>query len=135
MADMNDKKTLVDEGSDFRGNLTSKCAVIVRGSVDGELNAPSLKVSENGSVSGKVKVGELVSEGHIAGEFDAEVIRLSGRVKDGAILRARTLEVVASQDEKMRVTFGDAVLEIGDIAPPEKDSAPNLAARRGKNRE
>jgi len=134
MADMNDKKTLVDEGSEFRGNLTSKCPVIVRGSVDGELNAPTLKVSESGSVSGKVKVTELHSEGNIAGEFDADIVRLSGRVKDGAIIRARTLEVAPSGEDKMRVTFGDAVLEVGDIAPPEKDSTPQVANRR-KGRE
>ena len=30
MADMNEKKTLVDEGTEFRGNLTSKCPVVVR---------------------------------------------------------------------------------------------------------
>ena len=130
MADMNDKKTLVDEGSEFRGNLTSKCAVIVRGSVDGELNAPSLKVSESGSVSGKVKVGELVSEGNVAGEFDAEIVRLSGKVKDGTIIRARTLEVQPSQDDKMRVVFGDATLEVGDIAPPDKESGPSPNNRR-----
>lgn len=134
MADMNEKKTLVDEGTEFRGNLTSKCPVVVRGSVDGELNAPSLKVSDSGTVSGKVKVSELVCEGTVAGEFDAEVVRLSGRVKDGTIIRARTLEVTPSQDEKMRVVFGEATLEVGDIAAPEKESGPSPNNRR-KGRE
>jgi cytoskeletal protein CcmA (bactofilin family) len=135
MADMNDKKTLVDDGTELKGTINSKVPVVVRGSVDGELSAPSLKVSDSGSVSGKVRVAELHSEGQLAGEFDAEVVRLSGKVKDGAIIRARTLEVLAPTDNGMRVVFGDAVLEVGDIAPPEKDSSPAVAARGRKNRE
>ena len=136
MSDATDKKTLVDEGSELKGSLTSKCPVVVRGSVDGEINAPSLRVSESGSVSGKVRVTELVSEGQLAGEYDAEVVRLSGRLKDATIIRARTLEVTASPsaaaggDEKMRVVFGEATLEIGDIAPPETHSVAPPGGRR-----
>lgn len=133
MTDMTDKKTLVDEGTEFRGNLTSKCPVHVRGSVDGELNAPSLKVSESGTVSGKVKVGDLVSDGHVAGELDAETVRLSGKVKDGTIIRARTLEVAPSQDDKMRVVFGEAMLEVGDIAQVDKESGPSPKGRKGRD--
>ena len=134
MADMNEKKTLVDEGTELKGTINSKCAVVVRGSVDGELAAPSLKVTDSGSVSGKVRVTELVSEGQLSGEFDAEVVRLSGKVKDATIIRARTLEVTPADGTNMRVVFGDAVLEVGDIAPPEKDSAPSPGNRR-KGRE
>jgi cytoskeletal protein CcmA (bactofilin family) len=130
MAD--DKKTLVDEGTEFRGSLSSKCPVVVRGAVDGELKAPSLRVSESGSVNGKVQVGELASEGHLAGEFDADVVKLSGVVKDGTVVRAKTLEVQNGVDDpaKMRVVFGDVTLEVGDINAAEPPPSPAAGGKR-----
>lgn len=127
MSDM-EKKTLVEEGTEFKGSLTSKCPVEVRGRIDGDLNAPSLHVSTSGSVSGKVYVGQLVSQGEIAGEFDADSIQLSGTVKDNTVIRAKTLEVRLSppSGNKMQVIFGEVALDVGD--------APRDAATGGKKK-
>lgn len=109
------KKTLVEEGTEFRGSLISKCPVVVSGKVDGEVHAPSLTVSTSGGVYGKVRVGEIHSEGEIAGEFDAETVKLSGRVNNNTIIRTKSLEVNLSSDKaKLQVSFGDCVLEVGD---------------------
>ncbi len=131
MAD-GDKKTLVDEGTEFHGTLSSKCPVIVRGAVDGELRAPSLRVSESGSVNGKVQVGELSSEGQLAGEVDAEVVKLSGVVRDSTVIRAKTLEVQNGVDDpaKMRVVFGEVTLEVGDITSSDKEPPAPGGKRR-----
>jgi len=123
MSDM-EKKTLVEEGTEFKGSLTSKCPVEVRGRIDGDLNAPSLHVSTSGAVSGKVYVGQLVSQGEIAGEFDADSIQLSGTVKDNTVIRAKTLEVrlTPPSGNKMQVIFGEVALDVGD-APRDAASA------------
>lgn len=135
---MDEKKTLVEEGTEFRGSLTSKCPVEVRGKIDGDLNAPSLHVSTSGSVSGKVHVGSLVSQGEIAGEFDADSIHLSGTVKDNTVIRAKTLEVKLAppSGNKMQVIFGEVAIDVGDAPrdaasgkkdkkkPDEKQSVP-----------
>lgn len=123
---MDEKKTLVEEGTEFRGSLTSKCPVEVRGKIDGDLNAPSLHVSPSGSVSGKVHVGALVSQGEIAGEFDADSIHLSGTVKDNTVIRAKSLEVKLAppSGNKMQVIFGEVAIDVGD--------APRDAAAGGK---
>ena len=118
------KKTLVEEGTEFKGSLTSKCPVEVRGRVDGDLAAPSLDVSPTGSVSGKVKVDRLVSQGEIAGEFDAEAVNLSGTVKDNTVIRAKTLEVKlapATEGNRLQVIFGEVALDVGDA--PSKEAA------------
>ena len=86
-----DKRTVVEEGTSFRGSLTSTRPILVRGQVDGELAAPSLTVSASGSVRGTVKVDELRSEGEIAGEFDANTVHLSGRVRDNTVVRAKSV--------------------------------------------
>ena len=114
------KKTLVEEGTEFKGSLTSRCPVEVRGRVEGDLNAPSLHVTASGAVSGKVRVGELVSDGEIAGELDADAAHLAGSVKDNTVIRAKTLEVkIAAQNgSKMQVIFGEVMLDVGD-APRE----------------
>ena len=49
------KRTLVEEGTTFKGSLTSSCPVLVKGAIEGDLTTPSLTVASSGSVSGKVK--------------------------------------------------------------------------------
>lgn len=107
-----EKTTLVEEGTELRGSVTSRCAVMVKGRIDGDVTAPRMTITSAGSVSGKVKVDELTSEGELAGECDADHVRLSGTVKDGTVLRAKTLEVRAGGEGG--VVFGECTLEIGD---------------------
>lgn len=107
--------TVVEEGTEFRGSMTSTCAVIVKGKVSGELDTPALTVTPSGQVSGKVKVGTLASQGEISGEFEADHAHLSGRVNDATVIRAKTLDVKLTSEGQMTVTFGnDARLEVGD---------------------
>jgi cytoskeletal protein CcmA (bactofilin family) len=129
-----DKKTLVEEGTEFRGTMTSTCPVVVRGKIEGELSTPSLTVSDSGAVHGKAKVGTLVSKGELSGEFDSDTVELSGRVKDGTVIRAKTLsvELSASATPKMQATFGEVSLEVGD--DPRAEAAPVEGGSSGKKK-
>jgi cytoskeletal protein CcmA (bactofilin family) len=114
------KKTLVEDGTQFKGSLSSKCPIEVNGHVEGDLQAPSLTVSSTGSVHGKVQVGELHSEGRLAGDFDEDTVQLSGNVSDNTVIRARSLEVkLAAPNGKMQVIFGECELDIGASATRE----------------
>ncbi|MGH7436847.1 MAG: bactofilin family protein, partial [Polyangiaceae bacterium] len=64
------KKTLVEEGTQFKGAMSSNCPIEVKGRIEGEVTAPALAVSESGAVHGRIKVGHLTSEGELAGELD-----------------------------------------------------------------
>ena len=122
--DAGGKKTLVEEGTQFKGSLSSSCPVVVRGRVEGDVSAPSLQVSATGAVHGKVKVGEMQSHGELSGEFDADTVQLSGSVKDNTIVRAKSLEVkLAPTNGKMQVVFGECTLDVGDM--PSKEAAIN----------
>jgi cytoskeletal protein CcmA (bactofilin family) len=127
---MNGRKTLVEEGTQFKGSLVSDCPIEVKGRVEGDLTAPSLTVSTSGAVHGKVKVGEMKSQGELAGEFDADVVQLSGTVKDSTVIRARSLEVkLAPASGKMQVIFGECELEVGSEQPVReqaKDKTPSV---------
>ena len=124
--DLGGKRTLVEEGTQFKGSLSSSCPIVVRGKIDGDISAPSLHVSSTGSVHGKVKVGEIESQGELSGEFDADVIQLSGTVKDKTIVRAKSLEVkLAPATGKMQVVFGECVLDVGEM--PSKEAAISSA--------
>ncbi|HPB98915.1 MAG TPA: polymer-forming cytoskeletal protein [Polyangiaceae bacterium] len=117
MADLKsgEKQTLVEEGTQFKGSLTSSCPVVVRGKIEGKIETPSLTISETGAVHGKVTVGAVVSMGDIAGEYDADSVQLSGSVQDNTVIRAKTLEVkLSSEKGKMEVVFGNAKLSVGD---------------------
>lgn len=117
-----EKTTLVEEGSELKGTLTSTCPVIVRGKVEGDVSSPSLRVTSSGAVRGHVKVGRLVSQGELSGEIDADSVELSGVVKDQTVVRAHSLSVkLASERGKMELVFGECVLEVGEA--PTKEAA------------
>jgi cytoskeletal protein CcmA (bactofilin family) len=119
-ADAGAKTTLVEEGTEVKGSIRSTCPLLIRGRIEGDIDAPSMTISPSGAVHGKVRVGELRSDGEIAGEFNAETVQLSGTVKDKTVLRARTLEVkLESKEGRHQVIFGDCELEVGD--PPAKE--------------
>lgn len=112
------KRTLVEEGTELKGSLTSSCPILVRGRVEGEIKAPALTVSPSGAVHGRAKVGTLEAEGELSGEFDAETVALSGTVKDKTVIKAKTLSVKLSVDQgKLQVMFGECELEVGDPPP------------------
>lgn len=129
------RKTLVEEGTQFKGSLSSECPVEVKGRIDGDLTAPALAVSTTGAVHGKVKVGALSSQGELAGEFDADVVQLSGTVKDNTVIRAKSLEVKLSPEKgKLQVIFGECELEVGSEQPvrakdAEKQEKPKESER------
>ncbi len=118
MSEKEAKRTLVEEGTELKGSLTSTCAVLVRGRIEGEIAAPALTVSPSGAVHGRAKVGELSAEGELSGEFDADTVALSGSVKDKTVIKAKTLSVkLASEGGKLSVMFGECDLEVGNPPP------------------
>ncbi len=110
--------TIIEEGTEFKGSMTSTCPVVVRGRIQGELSTPALTVAPSGLVHGRAKVGTIDSLGELSGEFDADTVRLSGRVSDHTIIRAKNLEIRLVNEHQMVVTFGESKLEIGDAPIP-----------------
>ena len=124
------KRTLIEDGTELKGTLTSSCPIVVMGRVDGEMTGPSVEVTESGVVSGKAKVTELRSRGELAGEFDANVVELSGRVRDKTVIRAQSLEVSLKRDDgRIEMVFGECELAIGDA--PDKAKAMAGAMSNG----
>jgi cytoskeletal protein CcmA (bactofilin family) len=116
------KKTLIEEGTEVKGTLSSTSAIVVMGRVEGELTGPSVEVTGTGVVSGKAKVTELRSRGELSGEFDADLVELSGKVRDKTLIRAKSLEVSLQRTEgKVEVVFGECELAIGEA--PDKAKA------------
>ncbi|MEZ4364570.1 MAG: polymer-forming cytoskeletal protein [Kofleriaceae bacterium] len=116
------KHTLVEEGTEFKGSLSSKCPIVVMGKVEGEVAGPEIHVTSSGVIAGNVKVKELQSAGEVAGEVEAEAVRISGKVRDKTVIRAKSLEVsLTSAKGGMEVVFGECELAIGD--EPNKEAA------------
>lgn len=120
------KKTVIEEGTEFKGTLGASGPIVVMGRLDGEVTGPSLEVSEAGAVAGTVKVGELRSLGEVAGAIEATHVALAGRVRDGTTIKAESLEVAESAgDGPPTALFTDCTLEIG--AAPSKEDAVRAA--------
>jgi cytoskeletal protein CcmA (bactofilin family) len=138
------KHTLVEEGTELKGTISSKCPIVVMGKVEGEVAGPVIHVSPTGIVAGKVKVTELRSAGEVAGEIEAETVKIAGRVRDKTVIRARTLEVTLTRESGgTEVTFGECELAVGDepnkqaaidaaLAPPPQPAAPTEPAKSAK---
>ena len=129
------KQTTVEEGTQFKGTLSSTCQVMVRGVVDGDLTAPVVIVSESGTVVGNVKAQSIWSEGVLAGRVDADDVHLSGNVRSDTVIRARTLEVKLQRSkEKLEVTFGECILDVGDDPNAEASDTSQAQASSAKRR-
>jgi hypothetical protein len=101
------KRTLVEDGTKFKGSLTSTCPIVVQGSVEGSVEGPSLTVSATGAVSGTITTGDLKSAGRISGEFDVDTAQLAGSVANDTVIRAASLDVkLAVETGKLQLTFG-----------------------------
>src|SRR6266498_349265 len=92
------KKTVLEQGSTFKGTLSASGPIVIMGTLEGEVTGPALEVTETGALSGKAKVNELRSHGELGGEFEADEVELAGRVRDGTIIRARSLLVTGRGD-------------------------------------
>jgi cytoskeletal protein CcmA (bactofilin family) len=102
-----EKRTLVEEGTKFKGSLTSTCPIVVQGSIEGDVEGPSITVSSSGAVSGRVAAGALTSAGKIAGDFDVDTARVEGSVENDTIVRASSLDVkLTATTGKIQLTFG-----------------------------
>ena len=111
------KHTVLEEGTEIDGSIRSQCPITVSGKLKGDVSAPSLTITESGSVYGQVKVSELKSQGEIAGQIDAESVELSGHVSDQTTIRAASLQVKLNQNGnggKLQVTFGNCELQVGE---------------------
>jgi cytoskeletal protein CcmA (bactofilin family) len=127
------KKTLIEDGTELKGTINSSCPIVVMGRVEGEMIGPSVEVTESGVLCGKAKVTELRSRGELAGEFDADVVELSGKVRDRTTVRARSLEVSLQRgDGRIEMVFGDCELAVGDA--PDKAKAVREATAAGHGR-
>jgi cytoskeletal protein CcmA (bactofilin family) len=116
------KHTLVEEGTEFKGTMSSSCPIVVMGKVEGDVAGPVIHVTPSGVVAGNIKVKDLHSGGELAGEVEADTVRISGRVRDRTVIRARSLDVSLNATKGgMQVVFGDCELAIGD--EPNKEAA------------
>jgi cytoskeletal protein CcmA (bactofilin family) len=116
------KHTLVEEGTEFKGTMSSSCPIVVMGKVEGDIAGPVIHVTPSGVVAGMVKVKDLHSAGELAGEVEAETVQISGRVRDRTVIRARSLEVSLNVTKGgMQVVFGECELAVGD--EPNKEAA------------
>jgi len=103
----NQKRTLVEEGTRFKGSLTSTCPILVQGSVEGDVEGPALTVSATGAVSGKIAAGALKSDGRISGDFDVDTAQLAGAIENNTVVRASSLDLkITVPNGKLELTFG-----------------------------
>jgi cytoskeletal protein CcmA (bactofilin family) len=129
------RQTTVEEGTQFKGTLQSTCQVMIRGKVDGDLNAPSVIVSETGTLIGNIKAECIRSGGVIAGRVDADEVYLSGRVSSDTVIRAKTLEVKLHHEAgKLEVTFGECILDVGDDPGAEVSATPKTGESKAAAR-
>lgn len=120
-----EKKTIIEDGTEFKGTLSASCPILARGRIEGEISGPALEVTDTGSVAGQVKVTELRSRGELAGNFEAEDVILSGRVRDETVIVAKALEVTPARTGAVAVELDDCELQIGEM--PDKAAAIRAA--------
>jgi len=107
------KQTVIADGTKFEGSIHSDCEVMIRGTLKGEVSAPSLTVSSSGAMHGRAKVEQLTVEGELSGEINAGKVVLSGKVSDQTVINAESLEVLSQSEDGGQVSFGNCELRVG----------------------
>jgi cytoskeletal protein CcmA (bactofilin family) len=127
------KQTLVEEGTEFKGTLKSSCAVVVNGTIDGEVDAPEITITRSGAVLGAIKAKKVRSQGTLSGNVDAGDVFLAGSVRSNTVIKAKSLEVKLGSSEKgqLEVTFGECNLEVGEPPRDEESNAWSLSSENG----
>lgn len=116
------RKSVIEEGTSFKGAINASSPVLVRGTFEGEITGAAVEIDRGGVMLGKAKVSELRCRGEMGGEFEAENVEIGGRVRDKTIIRARSLLVAPGADQEAHAPlFGECQLEVGD--PPSKEQA------------
>jgi cytoskeletal protein CcmA (bactofilin family) len=126
------RKSIVDEGTTFKGAINSNSTVLILGVLEGEVTGPAVEVERGGTLNGKARVTELRSRGELAGEFEADDVELGGSVRDKTVIRAKALRVGRSdgQGGTPDAVFGECQIEVGD--PPSKEEAIRQAMAAGR---
>ena len=100
--------------------------------MEGSIKAPAITIARSGSLTGTAKIGQLLSEGELSGDFEADAVRLAGKVGNNTTIRARSLEAKLAAKEKggLQVTFGECQLEVGEepLEPFAAKDTPAAAA-------
>ena len=124
------RRTLIEEGTELKGTIKSSCPLVVAGRIEGDVSGPSIEINEKGVVAGTVKAAEVVSRGEVYGEIEAENLTLSGKIRDGTVIRARSLDIkVGRLGPRETIQFGECELSIGE--EPDKAAAIARATSGG----
>lgn len=121
------KQTLVNEGTEFRGEMKSQGDVLVQGTLSGALEAPEIQVARTGVVLGKLQATKLRSEGTVAGEIDADDVFLAGSVGSETRIRTHRLEMKLNSEEgKLELTFAGTDSDTPNVQP--RPSSPPMSS-------
>lgn len=90
--------TVIAAGTELQGTLSASVAVAIEGQFVGDVRAPALTVAAGAAVRGRIEVDDLDSAGQLRGEVRARRARLAGRVEDGTVIQAESLDVPLGED-------------------------------------
>jgi cytoskeletal protein CcmA (bactofilin family) len=111
--------TIVAEGTDFTGDFTSSCPIIVNGKIDGNVKAPAVTVTHSGQVHGSVEAKTIACKGSVSGVLEADTIELSGAIARNTVIRAQRLKLnIESTSGRIELAFGQAVTVRESEFPP-----------------
>jgi cytoskeletal protein CcmA (bactofilin family) len=129
------KQTLVEAGTEFKGTLKSSCPVVVNGTIDGDIDAPTLNIALTGAILGTVKAKTLRSQGTLSGNVEAEEVFLSGAIRSKTVIKTRRLEVkIGSSDRgQLEVTFGNCDLEVEDALSEPESGVASLSSAESES--
>jgi cytoskeletal protein CcmA (bactofilin family) len=111
--------TIIEEGTLFRGEFTSRGPVLVNGRLEGDVKAPAVTVTTSGALHGKVEAKTISCRGSVSGVLEADAIELTGAIARDTIVRAQRLNLdVESTSGRIELAFNQAVTVQTSKFPP-----------------
>lgn len=115
--DSNDEQiTTIANGSAIKGSIKSQCNVVIDGHMEGDVEAPLVRISASGTLIGNVSANSIESFGSISGEMHASKFVLNGRIEKDSKIIADSIEFSdAEADQSVGITLGECEIYVGEI--------------------
>ncbi len=126
--------SIISEGLHVTGNLTCDGDVQIDGRVDGDIEARSLTIGDNGVVDGSITADEVHVSGTLNGEINARtvVIARSAHVRGDVAHDVLSIESGAQFEGKSARRGGMPAEQVAPVQPVASEPAPSQPAAANK---
>lgn len=101
--------SLLSAGVFIKGSISSKGPIHFHGTVEGEVDAPQIRLGENGVLNGKIQCDDLSIDGQVDGEVRCDTLVASKTAVISGNLHCQSLRLQLGAQVNGNIRIGDPI--------------------------